>query len=77
MAISYNGLWKKLIDEGMNKGDLKKRTGLSSGTIAKMTNGEAVTLTVMEKICTELRCDIGDLVEICKVEEDETCQKND
>ena len=64
MAISYNGLWKILIDNGMKKGDLKRRTGISSGTIAKMTNGEAVTLTVLEKICNELNCDIGDLVEI-------------
>lgn len=77
MAISYNGLWKKLIDEGMNKGDLKKRTGLSSGTIAKMTNGEAVTLTVLEKICTELHCNIGDVVEISNMEGDEACKKND
>ena len=64
MAISYNGLWKILIDNGMKKGDLKRRTGISSGTIAKMTNGEAVTLTVLEKICNELNCDIGYLVEI-------------
>ena len=64
MAISYNGVWKILIDNGMKKGDLKQRTGISSGTIAKMTNGEAVTLTVLEKICNELNCDIGDLVEI-------------
>ncbi|UWP60846.1 helix-turn-helix domain-containing protein [Ruminococcus gauvreauii] len=64
MAISYNGLWKILIHNGMKKGDLKRRTGISSGTIAKMTNGEAVTLTVLEKICNELNCDIGDLVEI-------------
>ena len=64
MAISYNGLWKILIDNGMKKVDLKRRTGISNGTIAKMTNGEAVTLTVLEKICNELNCDIGDLVEI-------------
>ena len=64
MEISYTGLWKILIDNGMKKGDLKRRTGISSGTIAKMTNGEAVTLTVLEKICNELNCDIGDLVEI-------------
>lgn len=64
MAISYNGLWKILIDKGMNKGDLKACTGLSNGTIAKMTNGETVTLTVIEKICKELSCNIGDIVEI-------------
>ena len=64
MAISYNGLWKILIDKGMNKGDLKACTGLSNGTIAKMTNGETVTMTVIEKICKELNCNIGDIVEI-------------
>lgn len=64
MSISYNKLWKKLIDEGMNKGDLREKTGLSTGTIAKMTNGESVTLKIMEKICIELNCDIGDVVEI-------------
>ena len=69
MAISYNGLWKILIDKGMKKGDLKRRTGISSGTIAKMTNGEAVTLTVLEKICNEFNCDIGDLVEIVTFKE--------
>ena len=48
MAISYNGLWKILIDNGMKKGDLKRRTGISSGTIAKMTNGEGLGLTKYE-----------------------------
>ena len=44
MAISYNGLWKQLIDHGMKKGDLCAKTGLSSSTIAKMTNCESVKL---------------------------------
>lgn len=48
----------------MNKGDLKACTGLSNGTIAKMPNRETVTLTVIEKICKELNCNIGDIVEI-------------
>lgn len=64
MTISYNELWKILIDKEMNKGDLKACIGLSNGTIAKMTNGETVTLTVIEKICKELNCNIGDIVEI-------------
>ncbi len=62
MAISYNGLWKLLIDKGMNKGDLCKRTGLSSSTMAKMTNGESVNLSVLERICAELNCDFSDLI---------------
>lgn len=77
MAISYNGLWKILIDNGMKKGDLKRRTGISSGTIAKMTNGEAVTLTVLEKICNELNCDIGDLVEIDTFKEKKVGEEKD
>ena len=77
MAISYNGLWKILIDNGMKKGDLKRRTGISSGTIAKMTNGEAVTLTVLEKICNEFNCDIGDLVEIDTFKEKKVAEEKD
>ena len=77
MAISYNGLWKILIDKGMKKGDLKRRTGISSGTIAKMTNGEAVTLTVLEKICYEFNCDIGDLVEIDTFKEKKVGEEKD
>ena len=63
MAISYNGLWKLLIDRGMNKGDLCKKTGLSSSTMAKMTNGESVKLSVLERICKELDCNFADLVD--------------
>ena len=77
MAISYNGLWKILIDNGKKKGDLKRRTGISSGTIAKMTNGEAVTLTVLEKICNEFNCDIGDLVEIDTFKEKKVGEEKD
>ena len=77
MAISYNGLWKILIDNGMKKGDLKRRTGISSGTISKMTNGEAVTLTVLEKICNEFNCDIGDLVEIDTFKEKKVGEEKD
>ena len=77
MAISYNGLWKILIDNGMKKGDLKRRTGISSGTIAKMTNGEAVTLTVLETICNEFNCDIGDLVEIDTFKEKKVGEEKD
>lgn len=77
MAISYNGLWKILIDNGMKKGDLKRRTGISSGTIAKMTNREAVTLTVLEKICNEFNCDIGDLVEIDTFKEKKVGEEKD
>ena len=70
MAISYNGLWKQLIDHGMKKGDLCAKTGLSSSTIAKMTNCESVKLSVLEKICKELDCNFGDLVDYVPDEEE-------
>lgn len=49
MAISYNNLWKILIDKEMNKGALCSKAKISKGTMAKMTNNEPVTLTVIEK----------------------------
>lgn len=64
MAISYNNLWRILIDKNMNKGDLCNKAQISKGTMAKMTNNEPVTLTVIEKICDVLQCDIGDVVQI-------------
>ena len=75
MAISYNGLWKLLIDKDMKKGELCKITGLSSSTMAKMTNGESVNLSVLERICAELDCDFSDLVNYKKPEEE--ANKND
>ena len=66
MAISYNKLWKILIDKDMNKGELCNRAKISKGTMAKMTNNEPVTLTVIEKICIELNCDISDVVEMTR-----------
>ena len=62
MAVSYNGLWKLLIDHNMKKMDLIERVGISSSTLAKMSKGEIVSLTILEKICEELDCDFGDLV---------------
>lgn len=62
MAVSYNGLWKLLIDKNMKKGDLQELLGMSSSTLAKMNRGETVSMSVLERICKELNCDFGDLV---------------
>lgn len=62
MSVSYNGLWKLLIDHNMKKMDLIDRVGISSSTLAKMSKGEIASLTILEKICEELDCDFGDLV---------------
>ena len=63
MQISYNKLWKLLIDRGMKKTDLKNATGISS-TISKMGKNEPVSMDSMLKVCKVLNCDIGDIVEI-------------
>ena len=55
MKVSYKKLWKLLIDKEMNKTDLRNATGVSSATIAKMTNGEEVTMSVLTKICEVLK----------------------
>ena len=69
MSISYNGLWKLLIDKNLKKVDLIERLEISSSTIAKMTKNEAVSLRVLEKICRELDCDFGDIIHYVKDEE--------
>lgn len=62
MKFNYNGLWKTLIDKNMKKKDLTDRTSVSPTTISKMVRGDAVSLTVIGKICKELDADIGDLI---------------
>lgn len=63
MKVSYKKLWKLLIDKEMNKSRLREATGISSATMAKMTNGEEVTMEVLARICEVLKCDIGDVAE--------------
>ena len=62
--ISYNKLWKLLIDKKMNKKDLRLSAGVSTAVIAKLGKGENVTTDVLLKICSVLNCDITDIMEI-------------
>lgn len=64
MAISYNGLWKLLIDKGMKKMDLVENENIeiSSSNLAKMSRGETVSMGILVRICMELDCDFGDLI---------------
>ena len=63
MHFSYNNLWKLLIDKKMNKQDLRKMTGISSASIAKLGKGENVNTEVLLRICKALKCDISDIME--------------
>ena len=64
MKMSYNRLWKLLIDKDMKKSDLRKVAGVSSSSLAKLGKGENVTTDVLLKICAALECDISDIVEV-------------
>lgn len=64
MQVSYNKLWKLLIDHGMRKIDLKTQAGISSTSLAKLSKNENVSMDVLKKICTALRCNIGDIMDM-------------
>lgn len=64
LLVSYDKLWKKLIDLKMKKKDLKDTTGIGSTTMTKLTNNEPVSMSVMIKICVALKCNIGDIMDV-------------
>ena len=68
MAISYDKLWKILIDKKMNKTQLKETAKISTNAVAKLGRNESVSLDTLEKICTILQCNIGDIVEFVSVD---------
>ena len=71
MAISYNKLWKLLVDRKMSKADLRKVAGIAPNTMTRLRRDEEVTLTVLNKICTALGADIGDIMEFLPEEKAE------
>ena len=64
MKITYNKLWKLLIDKKMNKQDLCDATKISTATLAKLGKGENVNTEILLRICNALDCDIADIMEI-------------
>ena len=68
MAVSYNKLWKLLIDKGMTKTDLRIKTDMSTSTPAKMSKNEVVSMDIMLRICDVLECNVGDIMDVTKTE---------
>ena len=62
MAMCYKKLWKLLIDRDMTRADLRKKTGISPATVAKMSKGETIGANVLERICAAMQCDVGDVM---------------
>lgn len=67
-TVSYKKLWKLLIDRDLKKKDLKAMAGISTVSIAKLTKNENLTTDVLLKICSALKCDISDIMEISQDE---------
>lgn len=62
MNVSYIGLWRLLLEKGLQKQDLVEYAGLSSATVAKMGKGEPVSNKVLEKLCRYLECSVNDII---------------
>lgn len=69
MSISYNKLWKLLIDKNMTKTDLRLKADIATSTLAKLSKNVQVSLDVLVKICKTLDCGLDDVVELKKEEE--------
>lgn len=63
IRISYNKLWKMLIDKNMTKMELKDAAGISAASIAKLGKGGNITTDVLIKICETLHCHVEDILE--------------
>lgn len=64
MIVSYNKLWKLLIDKNMKKKELSENAGISNSLIAKLGKNENVTVEVLVRICMALDCNIDDIMEL-------------
>ncbi len=69
MSVSYNKLWKRLIDEKMKKVDLMRKSGISTNALTHLSKNEAVSIEIIEKICLTLDCTPNDILEFVSNEE--------
>lgn len=63
MSFTFMKLWKLILEQNINKTQLRKKAGISSATLSKLSKNENVSLAVIDKICSALKCDIGDIME--------------
>lgn len=75
--ISYNKLWKMMIDCGLNKTQLREKTGITTNAIAKMGKGEKVSMDVLVKICRTLNCNIGDIMDVLPETEEKSNKRSE
>ncbi len=70
MAVRYNKLWKLLIDKKMSKGELGKLASISPNTMTKLRRDEIVALSILDRICSTLKVDYGDIIEHVEEEQE-------
>lgn len=70
MTLSYNKLWKLLIDKGMTKTEMRLKADISTTTLAKLGKNETVSMEVLLKICKVLECNVGDIMDVINEEKD-------
>ena len=68
MKVSYDKLWKILIDKDMKRKDLQEVAGISSASVAKLGKGDNITTDVLLRICEALDCTIDDILDTIKDE---------
>jgi len=66
LKVSYNKLWKLLIDRNIKFSELGKSAVLASGTLSKMRKNETVSMETLLKICEVLECDFADIIEVIR-----------
>ena len=75
MGVSYNRLWKMLIDKNMKRIEMQYLTGISGNILARMGKNQYVSMETIEKICKKLDCTVDEMLEFTDDEEQEqTCQ---
>ena len=75
MSVSYNKLWKLLVDKKMSKADLRRAADLSPNTLTKLRRDEEVAMSIMRKICEYFECNIGDVCEFVVIDDTEVVSK--
>ena len=68
MTLSYNKLWKLLIDKGMTKTEMRLKADISTTTLAKLGKNETASMEVLLKICKVLNCNVGDIMDVINEE---------
>lgn len=68
MTLSYNKLWKLLIDKGMTKTEMRLKADISTTTLAKLGKNETVSMEALLKICKVLNCNVGDIMDVINEE---------